>query len=404
MTHQTLLSKNPTATELHKHQRDVLDKLRSGSILVGGVGSGKSRVGLVHYCRQHYPKKLYIITTAKKRDTAEWEYEMYDCFDLREQFESVDIVIDSWNNIKKYKDVEGAFFIFDEQKVIGSGAWVKAFLKITKTNEWILLTATPGDTWMDYIPVFLANGFYKNRTAFIYRHVVPARGVRYFKVGHYVDVLYLNSLRDSITINMDYEKHTIAHHEWIDTGYDRNKFEQVRKGRWNPYTGKPIRDAAEFYYVMRRVVNSDFQRLDIVTQLLDIHPKVIVFYNFNYELELLVNLCHELAIPAAQWNGHRHEPIPSTDQWVYLVQYAAGAEGWNCVETNVVIFYSQNYSYKATIQAAGRIDRLNTLFVDLWYYHLRSTSWVDVEIKKAYDRKQDFNERRSMAKSGLAVS
>lgn len=375
---------------LFNHQKDALDKLRVGSILVGGVGSGKSRVSLAYYERCHGNKKLYIITTAKKRDSFDW---LSECA----HFSIYDVKIDSWNNIKKYLDVKGAFFIFDEQKVIGSGAWVKSFVKITKANDWILLSATPGDTWMDYIPVFIANGFYKNRTEFLRRHVVFCRNIRYPKVERYLDVWHLNRLRDSITVDMQYNKKTILHHEWIDVPFDEEEFNTVMKKRWNPYERRPIKDASEYYYLMRKVVNSDPRRIHVVMELLDIHPKTIVFYNFNYERDLLLSLGYELSIPTAEWSGHKHEDIPDSENWMYIVQYLAGAEGWNCVETNSMIFYSQSYSYRSTIQASGRIDRLNTPFIDLYYFHLRSKSFIDSAIKQAYDRKQNFNEPKLFA-------
>lgn len=380
------------SVRLFPHQITAVEKLRTGSILVGGVGSGKSRVGLAYYFEKEYSssrqiKDLYIITTAKKRDTAEWDIECAP-FD----FHNIRIVVDSWNNIKKYVDVREAFFIFDEQRLVGNGIWVKSFLKITKNNHWILLTATPGDTWMDYIPVFIANGFYKNRTEFIRRHVVYNNFIKFPKVDHYVDIGRLNELRSSITVNMPYIKKTVSHDEWMPVGFDQELFNTVFIKRWNPFEQKPIRETGELYYLMRRVVNSDSRRVYTVGQLLEKHPRAIVFYNFNYELDLLLAFGQKLGIPVAQWNGHKHECIPETETWMYLVQYTAGAEGWNCVETNVVIFFSLNYSYKINVQAAGRVDRLNTSFHDLFYYHLYSKSYIDLAIQRSLKRKRSFNE------------
>ena len=307
------------------------------------------------------------------------------------------MTVDSWNNIAKYASIKDAFFIFDEQRVIGSGVWVKSFLKIVKNNQWILLSATPGDTWMDYIPVFIANGFYKNRTEFIRRHVVYNNFTKFPKVERYMEVARLMRIRDSIVVHMHYNKRTIAHDNNIPVPFDRELFNTVMIKRWNIYEKRPIRDVAELCYLMRKVVNSDPRRAGMLKQLLEKHPKVIVFYNFNYERDILLDLGRELGIPTTQWNGHKHEQIPSTDSWIYIVQYAAGAEGWNCIETDTIIFYSQNYSYKATIQAAGRIDRLNTPFTDLYYYYLRSNSIIDLAIQKAFNNKRDFNEHRFMA-------
>lgn len=399
---------------LFEHQKDAIGRLRSGSILVGGVGSGKSRTALAYYytvecdgkiktndsggfSHMNKPKDLYIITTARKRDTLEWEKEC--CYFLLStnkecNVHPVKVIIDSWNNIQKYASVKSSFFIFDEQRLVGNGAWVKSFLKITKNNNWILLSATPGDTWLDYIPVFIANGWYKNRTEFIRRHIVYNNFSKFPKVDHYIEIGRLIKLRDSVIINMHYQKRTISHEQNIITEFDRDLVNIALVKRWNIYEDRPIKDISELCYLLRKIVNSDSSRLAAVVELVTKHPKVIIFYNFNYERDLLLKLGEDLKIETTQWNGHKHELIPETESWIYIVQYAAGAEGWNCIETNVVIFFSQNYSYKATIQAAGRIDRLNTPFTDLYYYYLRSNSVIDLAIKKALTNKKAFNEHR----------
>ena len=387
------------SVQLDGNQLLALEQLKSGSILCGGVGSGKSRTSLAYFtvkeCKgglngepMKEPKNLYIITTAKKRDSKEWEDE-FPPF----PFDEIDICIDSWNNIGKYAGVKDAFFIFDEQRLVGYGAWVKAFLEISKNNHWILLSATPGDTWMDYIPVFIANGFYRNRTDFVRRHVVYSRFAKFPKVDHYVETGRLLRLRKSILVNMKYLKPTQQHHFQITVGYDRDKYKFVTKERWDIFKDEPLRDISALCYLLRRIVNTDQQRIDAVKRLISEHPKVIIFYNFDYELEILRELGRELEIPTAEWNGHKHQPIPIGSSWIYLVQYTAGAEGWNCISTNVIIFYSQNYSYKMAVQAAGRIDRRNTPYTDLYYYHIRSNSSIDVAIYQALSRKKNFNER-----------
>ena len=307
------------------------------------------------------------------------------------------LTVDSWNNISKYVGVKNAFFIFDEQRVVGSGVWVKSFLKLAQNNQWILLSATPGDTWTDYVPVFIANGFYKNKTEFERRHVIFSRFSKFPKIDRYVEVARLLKIRNAITVYMHYNKRTIAHDNNVPVPFDRELLNAVLIKRWNLYEQRPVRDVAELCYLMQKVVNSDPRRAHIVGQLLKKHPKIIVFYNFNYELDILLQLGEDLGVTTTQWNGHKHEQIPETDSWMYLVQYAAGAEGWNCIETDTIIFFSQNYSYKATIQAAGRIDRLNTPFTDLYYYYLRSNSVIDLAIQKAFDNKRNFNEQRFMA-------
>ena len=395
--------------ELYDQQRKALKQLKNGSILCGGVGSGKSRTGLAYYYLQNGgelaeeyipmsdpPKDLYIITTARKRDTLEWEGELAP-FLLSTNNEvslySNKVVIDSWNNIGKYIDVKDSFFIFDEQRVVGRGAWVKAFLKIVKHNEWILLSATPGDTWMDYIPVFIANGFYKNRTEFLRRHVVFNRFAKYPKVDHYVECGRLTKLKKDILVNMRYVKKTTAHNEIVKVDYNKDIYKNALTDRWNPFEEKPVQDISELCYLLRRISNSDQSRIEKVKELVRENPRCIIFYNFNYELDILRKIGEELEIVTAEWNGQKHEPVPEGAQWLYLVQYAAGSEAWNCTTTNVIIFYSQSYSYRTMVQAAGRIDRLTTPYSDLYYYHLKSDSSIDISIAKSLNRKKNFNEK-----------
>ena len=396
---------------LYDYQMDAVKKMTNGCILNGGVGSGKSRTGLYYYFKEqggsinpdyvpmkHKPKDLYIITTARKRDDLEWEGELVPFLLSTHPDQNVfygnKVVVDSWNNIKKYSDISGAFFIFDEQRVVGSGAWVKSFLKIARGNDWILLSATPGDTWSDYIPVFIANGFYKNKSEFLREHVVYSRFSKYPKIDRYLNTGRLVRLRNKILVDMDFTRHTIPHHEDVYCRYDISKYKDAIKTRWDPYKNEPIQQASGLCYILRRVVNEDESRQQALLEIFEQHPKMIVFYNFDYELDILKGIYYGNNCEIAEWNGHAHNPIPQSERWVYLVQYTAGCEGWNCVKTDTIVFYSQNYSYKVMEQASGRIDRLNTPFRDLYYYHLKSRSGIDLAISKALKEKKQFNERK----------
>lgn len=399
--------------KLRDYQIDAVKNMKNGCILNGGVGSGKSLTSLSYYYLKNSgdekflkggkyvpmndpPKDLYIITTARKRDTLEWEGELapflLSVHDDKNIY-SNKVVIDSWNNIQKYKDVKNSFFIFDEQRVVGSGAWVKAFLKISKFNEWILLSATPGDTWMDYVPVFLANGFYKNKTEFIREHVVYSRFCKFPKVDRYINTGRLLRFRREILIDMDFKRETVQHHEDIYVKYDVKMYKDIMKRRWDIWKDEPITNASGLCYALRKVVNTHQSRLDALLDIFSRHNKIIVFYNFDYELETLKDIYYGRDVKVAEWNGHKHEPIPKSKKWVYLVQYTAGAEGWNCIETDTIVFFSQNYSYKIMHQSAGRIDRLNTPYKDLYFYHLKTHSGIDLAISRAIKSKKKFNEK-----------
>lgn len=392
---------------LRRQQQEAIEKMFSGCILNGGVGTGKSRTGLYYYCKEQggsidpyvpmkNPKDLYIITTAKKRDSLEWQQELIPFYLSTNKEENIwynnTVVIDSWNNIRKYTEVKNAFFIFDEDRVTGKGVWVKSFYKIARNNEWIILSATPGDTWEDYIPVFIANGFYKNITEFRREHIIYSQFTKYPKVDRYIGTGRLIRLRNRILVDMDVEKHTIPHHEDIYVQYDIPMYKDAIRNRWDPYKNEPIQQASGLCYVLRRIVNSDESRVVALLEILEVRKRSIIFYNFDYELDILMNIAYGKGIEVAQWNGHKHQPVPDSDRWVYLVQYTAGCEGWNCIKTDTVIFYSQTYSYKMLEQACGRIDRLNTPYIDLYYYHLRTRSGIDLAIYKALSEKKKFNE------------
>lgn len=407
---------------LYDYQIKAIKQMKNGCILNGGVGSGKSLTALGYYYIQNggriedlsggemgnmkKPRDLYIITTARKRDTLEWDKELSHFLITPDPevayYKNHKVVIDSWNNIKKYKNVYGAFFIFDEQRLVGSGAWVKAFYDIARKNRWILLSATPGDTWSDYIPVFVANGFYRNKTEFLRQHAVYSRSTKYPKIERFVDTGILLKYRKDILVDMDFHRETNAHHEDVYVRYDTSMYKDVGKLRWNPYKNEPIINASELCYTWRKVVNSDVSRQVALLELFEKHPKMIVFYNFDYELDILKGLYYGQDVCVAEWNGHAHDPIPKGERWVYLVQYTAGAEGWNCITTDTIVFYSQNYSYKIMLQAAGRIDRLNTPYRDLYYYHLKTRSGIDLAISRALTEKRNFNEGRYISKTGYS--
>lgn len=379
---------------LYPHQEDALSRMHNGCVLVGGVGTGKSRTAMAYYMDNEAPKDVYVITTAKKRDSLDWDREAVLFGVGREASVAGLLTVDSWNNLHKYSDVTDAFFIFDEQRLVGRGVWVKTFLKLVKRNNWILLSATPGDTWLDFIPVFIANGFYKNRTEFTREHVVFASYSKFPKVERILGVRKLARLREEILVEMPYERHTKRVIETVDVGFDQELFNKVYKRRWHVYEERPLKDVGELYRVMRKVTNSDPSRLDALREILSKHDRIVVFYSFNYELELLRTLGQDFVL--AEWNGHKHEQIPDTDRWIYLVQYNSGAEGWNCTSTDAMVFYSLQYSYRLFEQAQGRIDRLDTRWEILHYYVLFGGSIIEKMIWNKLKRKQDFSENRNI--------
>ena len=383
--------------QLYDHQIKALAKLKSGSVLCGGVGSGKTLTGLSFYLENYKERELYVITTAKKRNSGEWEEEAA-------LLGITNLVVDSWNNIKNYEKVHGAFFIFDEQRVVGSGTWAKTFIKMAPRNKWIMLSATPGDTWMDYLPLFMANGFYRTKSAFIDMHVEYDPYVKFPRIKRYHNEGILIRHRQSILVMMPVKRHTLRHRTYRETDYDEELYKMAMKERWDPFDNKPIKNASKLLQVLRRITGTSDSRIHEAAWQIIHAKRLIIFYNYEYEREILVDLCEFLGVYAAEYTGNRHDPLPTTKEWIYIVQYTAGAEGWNCTTTDSIMFYSPNYSYKITEQAEGRIDRINTKYTDLNYTILTSKAPIDQAVIRANIKKQKFNEQawvRSVVKNGF---
>ena len=223
-------------------------------------------------------------------------------------------------------------------------------------------------------------------------HAVFSRFSKFPKIEKYIGTGRLIRQRREILVDMKFERETVQHHYDIYVTYDSTQYKDVMKRRWDIWNDEPIINASGLCYALRKIVNTHDSRSTKLLELFETHKKIIVFYNFDYELEILKSLYYGEDVIVAEWNGHKHEPTPTGNKWVYLVQYTAGAEGWNCITTDTIIFYSLNYSYKIMHQSAGRIDRLNTPYTDLYYYYMKTRSGIDLAIERALNDKRKFNE------------
>lgn len=373
-----------TDISMYEYQLEAIDKLQSGMILWGNVGSGKSRTSLYFYCKNYSNKKLLIITTAQKRNNGEW---LEEC-----KVFGLNPIIDSWNNIKKYEKYENYFIIFDEDHLTGYGAWSKTFIKMAKCNDWLVLTGTPGDNYAEFMTVFIAKGWYKNKRDFEENHVIYSRYSKYPKVDRYINQGLLEKHRRDILVKMFVEKRPMVHKEIVITQYDISKYKKAYKEKRDE-NNKPFKNATAFCLYLRKICNEDESKIVKVRELLLKHNKVIIFYNYIYEKEMLLKLLKTMkTFNVGEYNGQHHDDIPIGERWAYLCQYTAASEGWNCLLCDTMIFFSMSYSYKAMEQAAGRINRVNTPYKDLYYYYLRTTSSIDLSINRALSTKRNFNE------------
>lgn len=384
MIQVSLTSMASSKIQLTPEQEQAVTKLKTGSILYGGVGSGKTYTSLVYYKEVHSDVPLYVITTAKVRDSHSWE-------ESAANLGIKSITVDSWNNIEKYVTKNG-FFIFDEQKTLTYGKWSRTLIKIARSGKpWIMLSATPGDTWLDYMVVFIANGFYRNPTQFKEQHIVYNPYVKFPQIKEYINEGILMRHRRDILVPLVVKRHTRRHFESIYTDFNIALYSKVMTNRFNYLKNRPIKNASELTQLVRRIISSSPGRIRALKEQMAKYPKMIVFYNYDYEKDIIIKAAEQGGYNVAQYNGKVHDDLPESETWIYAVQYTA-AEGWNATSTNHIVFYSPNYSWKVTEQAQGRIDRLNTKFTDLYYTFLVSHSSIDEAVLKSVAQKKKFNE------------
>ena len=406
-----------TGIILKPFQENCLERLSTGKVLAADTGAGKSIMSLAWYLSKecasdehslksgakawtlyHGSPDLYIITTPKKRDSEEWESDLSK-FNLvkgrnSKEMGEVNIFIDSWNNIKKYTEIKNSVFIFDEQRAVGSGTWAKSFVKIAKQNHWIMLSATPGDTWSDWCPLMIAKGYYPNRTAFFNKHAVYNPYVKYREIIRWDNTDELEYYRSKMLVTCRMEKKTTRHFEEVIADCS-NKYEVKRayKERTNPKTGEPFKSASELCAYTRNIINTDPTRSAVGLKIIQMYDRIIIFYTLTDELEGIKWACNKAGRKMYFYNGEIHDQVPTGNNWAYIVQYTAGSEAWNCTTCNAMLFWDLTYSYKQFKQATGRIDRLNTPYSDLYYYAIRSYMPLDLAIRRALREKKDFNSR-----------
>lgn len=376
------------AVTFKDYQKRAINQMHNGCILCGGVGAGKSLTSLGYIDKVYPSGTVYIITPARKRNTGEW----FD--DIRKNdMDETRFVVDSWNNLSKYKDVKDAFFLFDEQKVSGKGTWAKSLIRIAKSNQWILLSATPGDTYDDYATVLIANGFVRNRTTW-YDEYCVTKSQPFFHIVDHKNKDVIDMMIRRIFIKMDYQSDKKRIERVIPIqARSAGEEKEILMTHKAPGAQMPFTTFAAAIAYVRMNCYDKSKKTEALRKIIEKHKKIIVFYNFLSEKLEIERAAIDANVTINFYNGQRHDPIPDTDEWVYGVQYNSGAEAWNCITTNAMVFYSPNYSYKTMEQAHGRIDRVNSPYECLYYYMLLNELNIDNKVMNALSSKKDFNEK-----------
>lgn len=136
------------------------------------------------------------------------------------------------------------------------------------------------------------------------------------------------------------------------------------------------------------------ERYSMIKELLEsTNDRMVIFYNFNAELEQLKVICEELDKPISQVNGSVKDldNFENIDNTVLLVQYQAGAMGLNLQKANKIIYFSLTESSDLFEQSKKRIHRIGTT-QPCFYYILMCENSVEEDIYKSLLLKQDYND------------
>ena len=150
----------------------------------------------------------------------------------------------------------------------------------------------------------------------------------------------------------------------------------------------------------------DKSKLDWMRDFLEGYDeRVVVFYNYNAELEQLKQLLERLDRPYSEYNGHRKDlrAFQESSEGVVLANYGSASTGINdFVIASTMVMYSLTTSYIDFEQAKKRIDRIGQTKKPLFYFLIMKGT-IDARVYHSLQEGKDFDERMYAEHEGWNV-
>lgn len=388
---------------LRSYQQDAVEALLNGKhIVVASCGVGKGFISL-EWARGTKKSNVLVITQASKVKSNDFVEEA-KLLDEKWYNSQSSFTVVSWNSLAKWlKEHQSENFadyaiIADEIQRIKnySTGMGKSFLKIAShTKCWAGFTATPGESWIQMMPYFVACGFVKHKTDFTNKFCVTQSFKGYIEIIGYNHEEVLNKWWSGITYFPDTkemekqlpsETHKVVHFK-APTGYAK-----VLKTKTRLDTDEFIDTSMAMCHYLRQLCCSK-EKVEWLKEFVEsLDTSCVVFYTYIEEGEKIKEALKGVKI----WeiNGKKHD-IPTADTIgkhdVVLAQWESGSASLNLQFMNYWVSFSPCYSLTTSCQSRGRIKRIGQT-KPMFYYYLKTDHTIENDIYKALKEKRDFSE------------
>lgn len=413
---------------LFDYQKEAIENYKEKSFNLSDTGVGKTVMALGSFIESKCKKLLVICLAPKVVDFAEDGVLMnVDITPLnrgskknKELLAESDKVAISFESVWRIPEFlkwvdEDTFIIIDEShKVANTSSKVtKYVMKLSKKAKYTYLcTATPisNGKYEQYYPQLKMLGVYNGTKKEYYNMFVDERmtrmgGSQFMQITGYRNIDLLENMVNQCSVNYKRDKPYLPE----DYVYKTKKpamFNKLKKNRmYKTDNGEVIEldNSSKLFNALRcvshgfllginkQVSKEPFERLQAILETHN-NERVVIFYNYNIELEMLKQLLSKLKRPTSEYNGARKDLKEFKGKYngVVLAHYKSASTGINdFVISNVMVFNSLPLSSIELTQSKGRIDRQGQGKKPMYYFIIPDTP-VEKKIFEQITNGKDF--------------
>lgn len=414
--------------KLFDYQQKIVDnELKPSSALFMEPGTGKTVTSLALFKKSKQTKILVICILSKLQD---WQDDLksecnIDAIILNKGTKkNTEILLENKSNahiinfesVWRCKEIlkrvdKDTYIIVDESHKIKSvksniGKFMQK-LKI-KTKYKCILTGTPQSRgYIDYFNQLsfidmITVPFKTFNDTFCVYEIEQYNGFPFKKLIGYKNTKELDKI---INENCVFFKRDIKNKQIpkeIDIKFDKPKkyafFKRVRI-----YEDFVADNASKLFVNLRKMCSGNIDKYEVDKQKIqwledfceNLNFRLVIFYNFNFEKDKIIELMKKLKIPYSQFNGAVKDlsNFNKYENGVVLCQYQSASLGLNdLVKSNVCILYSPSLNYTDYTQSKKRIDRIGQTKKPL-FYNLYCKDTIEEKILETIKKGQDFDNK-----------